>query len=74
MAGEASFLLEMKDKGSDFVVADLGNTGTCTAGNDKVSKVTYAVGHDGNGIWPFSFGSGAELITLKQSCYISARF
>ena len=63
--GEASFLLQIKNKCPDFILADLSYIFALPLGSEKVEKVIYAVGDNGNGIEAFAFSSCAELIALK---------
>ena len=67
MAGETPLLLQVKDEGPDFVMADLSYIRAYALWGEEVLEVTYAVGDDGDSIWAFSFSGGTELVSCDKA-------
>jgi uncharacterized protein with von Willebrand factor type A (vWA) domain len=65
VVGETPLLLEVEDKRPDFMLSDLGYIHSCSAGSEKILKVTHAVIDNVDGIVAFVFGDRAELVTIK---------
>ena len=73
MLGEASLLLKVKNKRSDFVLADLSYVRAYSSRVEKTLKISYTTDDYVNGIGALPFGSSTELVTMKQGSYIGAK-
>jgi len=71
---EAPLLLEIENEGPDFIMADLSYICAYALRGEEVLKVGNVVGDDGYGVGAFAFSGGTELVTLKQTFNIGAKF
>ena len=74
MVAEAPLLLQMQNECPDLPGIYLGNIGTQAVAAEEVIQISYAADDDGYGVWAFTFGSGTQLVTMKQTAYVGARF
>ena len=72
MSREAPLLLQVEDKGPDFLQTDPSHIRAYFLGSEEIPKVTYAVNNDGYSIGTFSFGDSTQVVTMKQTSYIRA--
>jgi len=66
VTGEALFPLQMKNKCPDFMLGDLSYIFALSFSGEKVEKIVYTVGDNGNSIGAFAFGGGTELIPCDK--------
>ena len=62
---ETSLLLKVESEGPDFVLSDLLYIRALSSRNEEILKVSYAASDYSRGIWAFSFGGRAKLVTMK---------
>jgi hypothetical protein len=67
---------EAADSGifSPKLSAYLGDIGTQTVTAEKIVEVGYAISDNCQGVRAFSFGRSTQLIAMKQTTYVAARF
>ena len=71
---KASLLLQIENECPHLPSAYLGDIGTQTTATEKIVKVYHAVNDNCQGVRAFPFGRSTQLITMKQTTYIGARF
>ncbi len=71
---EASLLLEVENECPHLLSTYLGDIGTQPVAAEEIVEVGYAIGDNCQGVRAFSFGRRTQLITIKQTAYIGARF
>ena len=64
---EASLPLQIENECSHLLSAYLGDISAQALATQEIVEISHAISDNGYGIGAFTFGSGTELVTLKQS-------
>ena len=67
---EALLILEIEDKGSYLIGADLGCVGGEALGVEEPLKIADTAGNRLNGLFAFPLGLGAEPVALEETCEV----
>ena len=71
---KASLLLQIENEYPHLLSTYLGDIGTQTVAAEKIVEVGYAINDNCQGVRAFSFGRSTQLITMKQTSYVAAKF
>jgi hypothetical protein len=71
---KTSLLLQIENECPNLPSTYLGDIGTQTVAAEEIVEVGYASGDDCQGVRTFPFGRRTQLITMKQTTYVAARF
>ena len=71
---KASLLLEIENECPQLPGTYPSNIGTQTVAAEEIVEVGDAIGDNCQGVRTFPFGRSTQLITIKQTDYVAARF
>ena len=70
---KAFFMLQIEDEGAYLMLAYLSCIRTLLLRVQEVLEVVHAAADNGDGIWAFTLGGGAQPVTLQQGSDIGAK-